>query len=77
MHPRSDAMINGGLIAIGILGILDNVLVHWMWQLHRAMPGPNALFVEILLVIVSAGLVSLGAWREFRIRKRAYEVGAP
>lgn len=68
MHPRTDAMVNGALVGIGTLGIVDNIVVHWLWQLHRAVPGPHALDVEIALVVASAGLVVLGLWRECRTR---------
>ncbi len=68
MHPRTDAMVNGALVGIGTLGIVDNIVVHWLWQLHRAVPGAHALGVEITLVVASAGLVALGIWCERRAR---------
>lgn len=69
MTQRNDALLNGALMALGLLGILDNVLVHWLLELHRAIPGPNAWEVEIALVIVSAVLLVAGGWRELRARK--------
>jgi uncharacterized membrane protein len=69
MSPRNSAMVNGALIALGMLGILDNVLFHWILQLHRAVPGPSALPIELALVIVSSGLLVLGVWRELRVRR--------
>jgi hypothetical protein len=63
VHPRGDAMLNGALIAWGALGF-DNIVVHWVLGLHRAVPGEHALTVEILLVLVSAGLLLAGIWRE-------------
>lgn len=65
MKPRTDAMINGALIALGSLGILDNVVVHWLLEWHRAIPGPHALEVELVLVagstvlLISGGSVSI------------------
>jgi uncharacterized membrane protein len=62
-------MVNGALIALGILGIVDNVVFHWMLELHRAVPGPHALTVEVVLVIISTGLLFLGIWQEARARR--------
>lgn len=70
MPPRTDAMVNGALVGIGTLGVLDNIVVHWLWQLHRAVPGPHALGVEIALVVASTSAVTLGIWRERRARLR-------
>jgi uncharacterized membrane protein len=62
-------MVNGALIALGILGIVDNVAFHWMLQLHRAIPGTHALTVEVVLVFISTGLLVLGTWQEVRARR--------
>lgn len=69
MNQRNDALINGALIAIGTLGVLDNVIVHWMLKLHRAVPGPHAFAIELGLVAVSIALLILGSWREWRARQ--------
>jgi uncharacterized membrane protein len=69
MGERDHALVNGALIALGALGVLDNVVFHWILELHRAIPGPHALTVEVVLVIVSAGLLALGIWRERRARR--------
>jgi uncharacterized membrane protein len=70
MNSRTDAMVNGALIALGALGIIDNALFHWWLGLHRAVPGPQALPVETALVVASILLLSLGLWRERRARRR-------
>ncbi len=71
MHnaDRNDALVNGALIAIGVLGIVDNLVVHWILGLHRAVPGPHAMLVEVVLVVGSGGLLTLGLWREARARR--------
>jgi uncharacterized membrane protein len=69
MRPRTDAMLNGALIALGVMAILDNVLVHWILRLHRAVPGPHVLEIEIGLVALGVVLVGLGIWRERRARR--------
>jgi uncharacterized membrane protein len=70
MAPRDDALINGALMAIGALGIADNVLVHWVLKLHRAIPGEHALTVEILLVAGGGILFVVGLARERRARRQ-------
>ncbi len=69
-NDRTDAMVNGALIAVGVLGILDNLVSHWILGLHRAVPGPHATRVEVVLVVISTGLLILGLWREVRARRR-------
>ncbi len=69
MRESNDAMINGPLIALGALGIVDNIVFHWILEFHRAVPRPHALTVEVGLVIVGAGLLVLGIWREERARR--------
>jgi hypothetical protein len=73
MNQRNDALINGALIAIGTIGVLDNIIVHWMLKLHRAVPGCHAFAVELGLVAVSIGLLTLGSWREWRARRAAQD----
>ena len=69
VSPRSDAMVNGALIAIGALGVVDNVLFHWVLGIHRAVPGGRALEVEYALIGGGLFLLMLGFWREWRARR--------
>jgi len=62
-------MLNSALIAARVVGILDNVIAHWWLQLHRILPGPEALPVEIAVVILGIGALVIGIWRERRARK--------
>ena len=68
-RDRRSALLNGALIALGALGVLDNVVAHWWLGLHRAIPGPYALAVEVALVIASVAMFGLGVWRERRARR--------
>jgi uncharacterized membrane protein len=70
MTERNEAMLNGALIALGTVAILDNVVVHWLLRLHRAVPGPHALAVEWSVIALGAVLLAVGAWREWRARER-------
>jgi uncharacterized membrane protein len=69
-HSRTDAMLNGALIALGALGILDNVVVHWLLGWHRPIEhSPYALEAEIGIVAVSAAMLIAGFVRERRARR--------
>ena len=67
--PRNDAMVNGALIALGALGIIDNVVVHWILGWHRAIEDhPHTLEIEIGIVAASAAMLTAGILRERRAR---------
>lgn len=69
---RNHTMINGGLIALGALGIFDNVVVHWILGWHRAIEDhPHNLEIEIGIVAASAAMLTAGIWRERRARAEA------
>ncbi len=68
-HHRNGALINGALIALGMLAIVDNIVVHWLLGLHRAIPGPWAASVEVGLIVLGIGMFALGVWRERRTRR--------
>ena len=67
---RTDALIDGALVALGAAAILDNVFSHWLLGLHRAVPGEWATPVEVALAVLGAVLVMLGLRREVRARRR-------
>jgi len=65
-NDRNDALINGALIALGALAIVDNVVAHWLLGLHQAMAGA----VEVGLVVLGVDMLILGLWREVQARRR-------
>lgn len=69
-RQRNDALLNGALITLGAMGIFDNVVNHWILELHRAIPGPYTLQVEIGLVAASTALLLTGLRRERQARRR-------
>jgi hypothetical protein len=71
VSSRTSANLNGALIVIGLLGTLDNVLVHWILGLHRLIEGSAyTLHAEIALVISSSAILAIGIHREWAVRQR-------
>jgi hypothetical protein len=70
MNERTDAFVNGALIALGAASILDNIFSHWLLGLHRAVPGSAATPVEVVLLLGGAFAVGVGIRREVRARHR-------
>jgi uncharacterized membrane protein len=62
--------LNGALMALGAMAVVDNVIAHWLLDLHRAIPGPYALHVEIALIAIGAAMFTAGFWRERRMHRR-------
>lgn len=67
---RTGALVNGALISLGALAVVDNVVFHWLLGLHRAVPGTGAEFVEVGLVALGVAMLALGLWLERKARKR-------
>lgn len=70
MSERTDALVNGALIALGAAAVLDNVFSHWLLGLHRAVPGDAATPLEAALLVLGLVLVATGMLRELRARGR-------
>jgi len=63
-------MLDGALIAVGTLAVVDNVVVHWLLGWHRLVQQLSHqanLVGEILLVALGIAMVSLGV---HRLRRR-------
>jgi uncharacterized membrane protein len=70
VSERSGALVSGVLIALGAAAILDNVLSHWLFGLHRAAPGEWATPVELAVAIAGVIMLGVGLRRELRARRR-------
>lgn len=71
MHERTDAMINGALILIGTVAIVDNIVFHWLLGWHRVIegvPDPEMFLLELSIVLIGVILLSVGTWREYTVR---------
>jgi uncharacterized membrane protein len=65
---RNDVLINGALMALGALAIIDNVVAHWVLELHRVYEGEWTFQVELALVALGTVLLVIGLWREVQAR---------
>jgi hypothetical protein len=70
MGERTDALVNGALVALGTAAVLDNVFSHWLLDLDRAVPGGWATPVEVALAVGGCVSISVGVRRELRARSR-------
>ena len=68
-NARRQALLNGGMVALGAVAVIDNVVSHWLLGLHRAVPGDAATAVEVFLVVLGVALVAVGLLREVRQRR--------
>jgi hypothetical protein len=59
----NSSFFNGFLAAIGLFLTVDNILFHWVFQLHRVTNGPEANVLEPLFVAAGIGLVYY-TWRK-------------
>jgi uncharacterized membrane protein len=68
-HARNEPLINGALIALGAIAVIDNTIGHWVLELHRIYPGEYAFEVELAFVVLGVVLFTVGLWREVRARR--------
>jgi uncharacterized membrane protein len=66
---RRQPFLNGAMVALGVVAVVDNVVSHWILGLHRAVPGQAAAAVEASLVVLGLVLVTVGLGREARQRR--------
>ncbi|ANX11977.1 hypothetical protein ABE41_008155 [Fictibacillus arsenicus] len=53
----NSSFFHGFLAAIGLFLTVDNILFHWIFQLHRVTSGPEANVLEPLFVLAGICLV--------------------
>lgn len=52
------SFISGMLFAAGILLILDNIFIHWVFGLHRFLPG-NSYTTSLEIFFTVVGIILL------------------
>lgn len=71
---RNHVLLNGMLISIGLIAVLDNVISHWIFKWHRILPDETlSKYLEIALFIVGIIMFVLGIYREIKGRKAKAE----
>lgn len=44
-EERNRILINGCIISLGSIAVLDNIVSHWMFKWHRILPDENILYI--------------------------------
>jgi uncharacterized membrane protein len=71
---RNHILLNGMLISVGLIAILDNVISHWIFKWHRILPDETlSKYLEITIFIAGIILLVIGIYREVKERKTKTE----
>ena len=69
-NKRNGILINGSLISLGLVAVLDNIISHWLFKWHRILPDRTlSLYLEITLFILGLVLLGIGIYREIKERR--------
>lgn len=69
-HPALRGAVDGALIGLGVLAVVDNLVFHWLLAFHRFEDGwSGSIYVEVLVAAVGVVMVAVGA-RDLRLRTR-------
>ena len=67
---RNRILINGSLISLGLVAILDNVFSHWIFKWHRILPDETlSEYLEVAFFILGLILFGIGLYREIKDRR--------
>ena len=67
---RNHVLLNGMLISVGLIAVLDNIISHWIFKWHRILPDETlSEYLEIALFIIGMLMFGLGIYREAKGRK--------
>lgn len=67
---RNLILLNGALISLGTVAILDNVFSHWLFKWHQILPDrERSLFLEAGLFAAGVIMLILGLYREIKARQ--------
>ncbi|MDF2522471.1 MAG: putative rane protein [Clostridiales bacterium] len=67
---RNRILINGSLISLGLIAVLDNIFSHWLFRWHRILPNETlSEYLEIALFILGLILLGIGIYREIKDRR--------
>jgi len=70
---RNRILINGSLVSLGLVAILDNIFSHWLFKWHRILPDEIlSEYLETALFILGLILFGVGLYREIIDRRAAF-----
>lgn len=56
--------VDGALVALGVLAVIDNLVFHWLLGFHRFKEGwAGSIYVEVGVALVGVVMVAVGARR--------------
>ena len=68
-RERNRILINGSLISLGLVAILDNIFSHWLFKWHKILPDETlSEYLEVVLFILGLILFCVGVYREIKDR---------
>lgn len=74
VRSDADGLVNGALIALGALAVVDNVVFHWLLGWHRlneAWSSEANFLAEAGVVVVGVLMLVVGVMRERGRRARS------
>lgn len=70
-NERNRILVNGSLISLGLVAVLDNIFSHWLFKWHRILPDETlSEYLEIaLFILLGLVLLGIGVYREIKDRR--------
>lgn len=69
-NDRNRILINGCLISLGSVAVLDNIISHWLFKWHRILPDETlSQYLEIAIFILGCVFLGIGLYREIKDRR--------
>jgi uncharacterized membrane protein len=63
-NERNRILINGSLISLGLIAVLDNIFSHWLFKWHRILPNEtSSRYLGATLFILGLILLVIGVFR--------------
>lgn len=69
-NKRNGILINGILISLGLVFVIDNIFFHWIFKWHRILPDHIlSNYLEVSIFILGLVLLGIGINREINGRR--------
>lgn len=68
-NERNKVLLNGFLISLGMVAVLDNLIFHWLLGWHSLLPNHTlSEYLEVALFIIGLMSLGIGIYREVKSR---------